>query len=111
MSTLYQFKQMKALLFHATQPLTERSTRNLPGSKGRPARRADNLTAICEPIVQKMWESRHLTTLWAFAACYRDRFTFTSVYCCNTLNATARLKDFIPSFKLKIILQKVWRLF
>jgi hypothetical protein len=31
--------------------LTEMSTRNLPGGKKRPARRADNLTAICEPIV------------------------------------------------------------
>jgi hypothetical protein len=27
------------------------STRNLPGGKGRPARKADNLIAICEPIV------------------------------------------------------------
>jgi hypothetical protein len=27
------------------------STRNLPGVKGRPARRADNLPAICEPTV------------------------------------------------------------
>jgi hypothetical protein len=36
-----------------TQPLTEMSTRNLPGGKGRPARKAENLTAICEPIVQK----------------------------------------------------------
>jgi hypothetical protein len=35
----------------STQPLTEMSTRNLPGGKGRPARKADNLTAICEPIV------------------------------------------------------------
>jgi hypothetical protein len=38
----------------STQPLTERSTRNLPeggGGKGRPARKADNLTATCEPIV------------------------------------------------------------
>jgi hypothetical protein len=34
-----------------TQPLTEMSTRNLPGGKGRQARKADNLTAICEPIV------------------------------------------------------------
>jgi hypothetical protein len=34
-----------------TQPLTEMSTRNLPGGKGRPARKADNLTAICEPVV------------------------------------------------------------
>jgi hypothetical protein len=31
--------------------LTEISTRNLPGGKGRPAHKADNLTAICEPIV------------------------------------------------------------
>jgi hypothetical protein len=35
----------------STQPLTEMSTRNLPGGKKRPARRVDNLTAICEPIV------------------------------------------------------------
>jgi hypothetical protein len=35
----------------STQPLTEMSTRNLPGGKGRPARRADNLTAICKPTV------------------------------------------------------------
>jgi hypothetical protein len=34
-----------------TQPLTEMSTTNLPGGKKRPARRADNLAAICEPIV------------------------------------------------------------
>jgi hypothetical protein len=35
----------------STQPLTEMSTRNLPGDKERPARKADNLTAICKPIV------------------------------------------------------------
>jgi hypothetical protein len=37
----------------STQPLTEMSTWNLPGEggKGRPAHRADSLTAICEPIV------------------------------------------------------------
>jgi hypothetical protein len=34
----------------STQPLTEMSTKNLPGAKGRPASKAD-LTAICEPIV------------------------------------------------------------
>jgi hypothetical protein len=32
----------------STQPLTEMSTRNFPGGKGRPARKFDNLTAICE---------------------------------------------------------------
>jgi hypothetical protein len=32
----------------STQCLTEMSTRDLPGDKGRPVRKADNLTAICE---------------------------------------------------------------
>jgi hypothetical protein len=44
----------------STQPVTEMCTRNHPGSKGRPALKADNLTAICEPIVKKMWEPRRL---------------------------------------------------
>jgi hypothetical protein len=49
----------------STQPLTEMSTRNLPGGKGRPERTDDltvtggkgrsertaDLTPICEPIV------------------------------------------------------------
>jgi hypothetical protein len=34
-----------------TQPLTEMGTSNLSADKGRPAPKADNLTAICEPIV------------------------------------------------------------
>jgi hypothetical protein len=34
-----------------TQPLIEMSTRNLPGGKGLSARKADNHTAICDPIV------------------------------------------------------------
>jgi hypothetical protein len=59
-----------------TQPLTEMSTRNLCGSKGSPARKADNLPTICESIVYKMWEPRCLTSLWESMACYRDSFTF-----------------------------------
>jgi hypothetical protein len=35
----------------STQPLTEMSIRNLFGGKGQPERKADNLTAIGEPIV------------------------------------------------------------
>jgi hypothetical protein len=35
----------------STRPLTEMSTMNLPVGKGRPARKADDLTAICEPSV------------------------------------------------------------
>jgi hypothetical protein len=33
-----------------TEPLTKMSTRIPPGGKGRAARKADNLIAICEPI-------------------------------------------------------------
>jgi hypothetical protein len=39
------------MALESTQPLTEMSTRNIPGGKGRPARKADKFTAICEPIV------------------------------------------------------------
>jgi hypothetical protein len=35
----------------STQPLTEMSTRNIPGGKKRPARRADNLATIYESKV------------------------------------------------------------
>jgi hypothetical protein len=35
----------------STQSLREMSIRNLPGGKGRPARKADTLTAIRESIV------------------------------------------------------------
>jgi hypothetical protein len=41
----------RTMALGSTQPLIEMSTRNLPGGKGRPARKADNVTAICEPIV------------------------------------------------------------
>jgi hypothetical protein len=47
------------------QLLTEMSTRNLLGGKGRPARKArkaDNLTAIYEPFGKKILAPRLLTT-------------------------------------------------
>jgi hypothetical protein len=34
-----------------TNPLTEVSTRNVPVGKGEPVHEANNLTAICEPVV------------------------------------------------------------
>jgi hypothetical protein len=68
----------RTMALGSTQPLTEMSTRNLTGGKGRPAgaqgRQAyRHLWADC---MKKMWEPRRLTTLWAFTACYRDSFTF-----------------------------------
>jgi hypothetical protein len=45
----------RTMVLGSTQPLTEMTTRNLPGW---PARKADKLTAICEPTVWKMWEPR-----------------------------------------------------
>jgi hypothetical protein len=43
----------RTMVLGSIQSLTEMSTKNLPGEgdKGRPARKADNLTAICEPTV------------------------------------------------------------
>jgi hypothetical protein len=55
------------MALRSTQPLTEKSTRNLPGGKGRPARKADILIESVEP--------RPLTTLWITSAFYRDTFT------------------------------------
>jgi hypothetical protein len=66
----------RTMTLESTQPLTEMSTRNLPEGTGwLPARKADNFTAICEPIVQKMWEPRRLAIIWASTSCYRDSFT------------------------------------
>jgi hypothetical protein len=59
------------MALRSTRPLTYMSTRDLPGGKGRPERKADSPTAICELIVYKMWEPRRLTTLLASTTCYR----------------------------------------
>jgi hypothetical protein len=40
------FNLPSTMALRSTQPLTEMSTRNLPGGKRRPARKADNLTVI-----------------------------------------------------------------
>jgi hypothetical protein len=45
------------MTLRSAQSLTEISTRNLPGGTGCPARKADNLTAICEPIIYKNREA------------------------------------------------------
>jgi hypothetical protein len=60
----------------STQPLAEMSIRILPGGKGWPARKPDNLSAICEPIIYKIWEPRRITTQWALHSCLSDSVTF-----------------------------------
>jgi hypothetical protein len=62
----------------STWTLTERSIRNLPGNKGRPVCKDDNLTAIYELIIKKMWGPRRLTTLCASTVCYRYSFTYNN---------------------------------
>jgi hypothetical protein len=44
-------RSSRTMALGSTQPLTEMGTRNLPGGKKRPARRADNLASICKPNV------------------------------------------------------------
>jgi hypothetical protein len=42
----------RTMTLGSTQSLTEMSTRNFPGEvKGLPGRKADDLTAICKPVV------------------------------------------------------------
>jgi hypothetical protein len=41
----------RTMVLELTQPLIEISTRNLPEDKAQPASKAENLYAICEPIV------------------------------------------------------------
>jgi hypothetical protein len=41
----------RTMALGSTKALTEISTRILPECKGRPVRKANNLTSICEPIV------------------------------------------------------------
>jgi hypothetical protein len=41
----------RTMALRSTQPLTKMITMNFPGGKKRPARRAHNLAAICEPNV------------------------------------------------------------
>jgi hypothetical protein len=60
----------------SAQTLTELSTRNLPGGKKRPGRRADNLAAICEPNVWNVGASTSRNPK-GHHGMYRDNFTLT----------------------------------
>jgi hypothetical protein len=45
------------------------------GGKERSARKADKFIAIWEPLVQEIWDPRHLINVGVATACYRDSFT------------------------------------
>jgi hypothetical protein len=47
----------------STQPLTEMNTKILPWDEELLLYKADTFTAICEPIVYKMWEYLRFTAL------------------------------------------------
>jgi hypothetical protein len=89
----------------STQPLTEMSTRNLPGGKGWPARTADILTTIRESIVWKTWEPRPLITVWASTACYRDSFTFAFLRLCTSLHMVYVVDFHTGCYLVLVVLQ------
>jgi hypothetical protein len=60
------------MVLGSTQPLIKMSTRNVPGGKKRPARRGDNLAAICEP--------QPLANVRASTACTRIALPFYYIY-------------------------------
>jgi hypothetical protein len=53
-----------------TLGLTQPLTRIFLADKARLARKADNVTAICELTVYKIFDPRRLTTLQASTVCY-----------------------------------------
>jgi hypothetical protein len=74
---------------------------------GWPGCKADNLTAICEPIVYQMWEPRRLTTLWASTACYRDNFTFYLLFRYVMISASNFQEEAEIEFRLNKILRRI----
>jgi hypothetical protein len=59
-------------------------------------RKADNLTAICVPILEKLWEPRRLTTLRASTVCYRDCLTFLFFLAIISASCGRVLNDELP---------------
>jgi hypothetical protein len=105
----------RTLALGSTQPLTKMSTRNFPGGKKRPARRADNLAAIYEPNVWKLWEPQPLTTLRASTACIGIAFiqgrSFFSLFSGFQTSSPTHLSRFswnwcrmVPRFNPHVIL-------
>jgi hypothetical protein len=73
------------------------------GGTARPVFKADNLTAICQPIFWTVWDPQHLTALQASTACYGNIFTFFIFYLYeySTLHAF-EITDYFALFDLVI---------
>jgi hypothetical protein len=65
----------RTIALGSTHPLTEMSTRKLPGGKKRSARRADNLAANCELNVENVGASTSRNPK-GLHGLYGDNFTF-----------------------------------
>jgi hypothetical protein len=64
------------MVLERTQSLAEIDAIYLPGCNERPARKADNLTAISEPIIWKMRDLDVSRTYKDSTACHRNNFIF-----------------------------------
>jgi hypothetical protein len=77
---ILSYPLLSYLIRSVTHPVTDMSTKSRKimflGSKERPARKAHNFTAICEPIFYKVCGPLHLTNVYASSACYWDCFPY-----------------------------------
>jgi hypothetical protein len=68
------------MVLGSTQSLTEMSTRNLPGGKGRPARKADNLSPSTSRLSREnMGASTSLNPMVLHSLLQVHSFTFFSI--------------------------------
>jgi hypothetical protein len=67
--SIYLILPVALSLWSRLSLLTEMSTKDLPRGKKRPARKADNLTAICEPTVSQPYGSPRRATETPLLVC------------------------------------------
>jgi hypothetical protein len=86
------------MALESTKPLTEINTGNRPGGKGRPAREANNITAICEPIIYKMqYVVTHFIVLFSFKCPLKQTYMSKDMWCLSTVGRT-RFSTYTAAF-------------